>query len=85
GGCSGVQSQFSPATDLYIIHLKQVIPDEILLQPPFEGASLYPKITRPWYRKKRFVIPLTLLVTVCIVATIVGAILGTRAANRKPR
>ncbi|CAF5167909.1 unnamed protein product, partial [Rotaria sp. Silwood1] len=40
-----VQSQFSPATDLYIIHLKQVIPDEILLQPPFEGASLYPKIT----------------------------------------
>jgi hypothetical protein len=32
-----VQSQFSPAPDLHIIHLKQVIPDEILLEPPFEG------------------------------------------------
>ena len=32
-----VQSQFSPARDLHIIHLKQVIPDEVLLEPPFEG------------------------------------------------
>jgi hypothetical protein len=32
-----VQSQLSPATDLHIIHLKQVIPDQILLEPPFEG------------------------------------------------
>ncbi len=32
-----VQSQFCPAPDLHIIHLKQVIPDEILLEPPFEG------------------------------------------------
>jgi hypothetical protein len=32
-----VQSQFSPAPDLHIIHLKQVKPDEILLEPPFEG------------------------------------------------
>jgi hypothetical protein len=32
-----VQSQFSPAPDLHIIHLKQIIPDEVLLQPPFEG------------------------------------------------
>jgi len=32
-----VQSQFSPAPDLYIIHLKQVIPEEVLLEPPFEG------------------------------------------------
>jgi len=32
-----VQSQLSPATDLHIIHLKQVIPDLILLEPPFEG------------------------------------------------
>jgi hypothetical protein len=32
-----VQSQFSPAPDLYIIHLKQVVPEEVLLEPPFEG------------------------------------------------
>jgi hypothetical protein len=32
-----VQSQFSPAPDLNIIHLKQMIPEEILLEPPFEG------------------------------------------------
>lgn len=32
-----VRSQLSPAPDLYIIHLKQMIPDEILLEPPFEG------------------------------------------------
>jgi hypothetical protein len=32
-----VQSQFSPAADLHIIHLKQVKPEEILLEPPFEG------------------------------------------------
>jgi hypothetical protein len=34
-----VQSQFSPAPDLHIIHLKQVIPDEVLLEPPFEGIA----------------------------------------------
>ena len=32
-----VQSQFSPAIDLHIIHLKQEVPKEILVQPPFEG------------------------------------------------
>jgi hypothetical protein len=32
-----VKSQFSPAPDLHIIHLKQVIPEEVLLEPPFEG------------------------------------------------
>jgi hypothetical protein len=32
-----VQSQLSPAPDLYIIHLKQIKPEEILLEPPFEG------------------------------------------------
>ena len=36
-----VQSQFSPAPDLHIIHLKQVVPDEVLLQPPFEGRSTF--------------------------------------------
>ena len=34
-----VQSQFSPAPDLHIIHLKQVVPEEVLLQPPFEGMG----------------------------------------------
>ena len=37
-----VQSQLSPAPGLYIIHLKQVIPDEILLEPPFEGILNVP-------------------------------------------
>jgi hypothetical protein len=32
-----VQSQLNPAPQLYIIHLKQVIPDEMTLEPPFEG------------------------------------------------
>ncbi|CAF2187976.1 unnamed protein product [Rotaria magnacalcarata] len=35
-----VQSRLSPAPDLHIIHLKQVIPDEVLLEPPFEGILL---------------------------------------------
>jgi hypothetical protein len=34
-----VQSQFSPAPDLHIIHLKQVIPKQVLLELPFEGIS----------------------------------------------
>jgi hypothetical protein len=32
-----VQSQFMPASDLHIIHLKQIKPNEMLLEPPFEG------------------------------------------------
>jgi hypothetical protein len=32
-----VQSQARPAPDLYIIHLKQKIPEETLLEPPFKG------------------------------------------------
>jgi hypothetical protein len=35
-----VQSQFSPAPDLHIIHLKQIRPEEVLLEPPFEGIIL---------------------------------------------
>lgn len=35
-----VQSQLSPAPDLYIIHLKQVIPEETLLELPFEGTII---------------------------------------------
>ncbi|CAF0888818.1 unnamed protein product [Adineta steineri] len=33
------QSQLSPADNLYIIHLKQVVPKTTLLEPPFEGIS----------------------------------------------
>jgi hypothetical protein len=32
-----VQSQFNPAPDLHIIHLEQMVPDNILLEPPFDG------------------------------------------------
>lgn len=32
-----VQSQFSPAAGLHIVHLKQVIPVKMLLEPPFQG------------------------------------------------
>jgi hypothetical protein len=32
-----VQSQLSPASDLHIIHLKQIKPEQTLLEPPFEG------------------------------------------------
>jgi hypothetical protein len=33
-----VQSQFSPAPDLHIIHLKQIRPEQVLLEPPFKGS-----------------------------------------------
>lgn len=32
-----VHTKFSPTSDLHIIHLKQLRPTEILLEPPFEG------------------------------------------------
>ncbi|CAF3670191.1 unnamed protein product [Rotaria sp. Silwood1] len=32
-----VRSQFNPAPGLHIIHLKQMKPDSMLLEPPFEG------------------------------------------------
>ncbi|CAF3797413.1 unnamed protein product [Rotaria sp. Silwood1] len=38
-----VQSQLSPASDLHIIHLKQIKPKEMLLEPPFEGISKFSK------------------------------------------
>ncbi|CAF3479879.1 unnamed protein product [Rotaria sp. Silwood1] len=38
-----VVSHLVPSPNLYIIHLKQVIPEETLLEPPFKGALLYPK------------------------------------------
>ena len=36
-----VQSQLCPAPGLHIIHLKQIIPEETLLAPPFEGISKF--------------------------------------------
>ena len=36
-----VRSQLSPAPDLHVIHLKQVIPGDVLLEPPFEGISKF--------------------------------------------
>ncbi|CAF2529565.1 unnamed protein product [Rotaria sp. Silwood2] len=32
-----VRSKLNPASDLHIIHLKQIVPDQLLLEPPFEG------------------------------------------------
>jgi hypothetical protein len=37
GTCMEVLSQFSPAPDLHIIHLKQMIPKEMLIETPFKG------------------------------------------------
>ncbi|CAF0897257.1 unnamed protein product [Adineta steineri] len=78
-----VQSQLSPASDLHIIHLKQIRPEEVLLELPFEGALLYPKIKRQWYRKKRFAIPICLFSVLLIAGVITGAILGTKS-NKNP-
>ncbi|CAF1515382.1 unnamed protein product, partial [Adineta ricciae] len=76
-----VQSQFSPAPDLHIIHLKQIVPEEILLEPPFPGACLYPKTRYSWYRKKRFVVPICSLTILLITAIILGSVLGTRSSK----
>ena len=35
-----VQSQFSPAPNLHVIHLKQIVPEEVLLALPFEGILI---------------------------------------------
>ncbi|CAF5223260.1 unnamed protein product [Rotaria magnacalcarata] len=77
-----VVSQLTPAPDLYIIHLKQVIPEETLLELPFEGAQLYPKKKRSWYQKKRFIIPLCLCMLLCIGAIIIGTIIGVQKPNQ---
>ncbi|CAF4769237.1 unnamed protein product, partial [Rotaria sp. Silwood1] len=46
------------------------------------GACLYPKNTalsrRRWYKKKRFIIPFSLLAAMMIVAIILGSVLGSR-------
>jgi len=38
-----VQSLLTPAPNLHLIHLKQIIPKKITLEPPFQGACLYPQ------------------------------------------
>ncbi|CAF1452191.1 unnamed protein product [Adineta ricciae] len=60
-----VQSQLSPAAQLHIIHLKQVKPEEKLLELPFPGAHVYPKTH--------------LLTTLIIVGVVVGVIFGTKS------
>ncbi|CAF3588009.1 unnamed protein product [Rotaria sp. Silwood1] len=81
-----VQSQFSPATDLHIIHLKQIKPVETLLELPFEGALLYPleNKKKPWYKNRRTILELALLVIICIAGMIVGAVLGSRRPPPPP-
>lgn len=34
-----VLSQFNPAPDLHIVHLKQNLPEQLLLEPPFESKN----------------------------------------------
>ena len=34
-----VRSQLDPSADLHIIHLRQIMPKEVLLEPPFPGRS----------------------------------------------
>ena len=114
-----VQSQFSPAPDLHVIHLRQKIPQETLCEPPFDGclssftccfnltyfsvlgAFLYPAhvidirdshptpfsvahssrpTTLPWYRKKWIIISICLVILACLLAIILGAVLGSRAS-----
>ncbi|CAF1193736.1 unnamed protein product [Rotaria sp. Silwood1] len=73
-----VQSQLNPAPDLYIIHLKQKIPQKILLAPPFNGADLYPKmeLARPWYKTKICKFSTGIFMLICIAVVILGAVLG---------
>jgi hypothetical protein len=37
GTCMEVQSQLDQSSGLRIIHLKQKMPEEMLIEPPFEG------------------------------------------------
>ncbi|CAF3602700.1 unnamed protein product [Rotaria sp. Silwood1] len=81
-----VQSQFSPATDLHIIHLKQIKPVATLLELQFEGALLYPLENKKklWYKNIRTILELALLVIIYIAGMIVGAVLGSRRPPPPP-
>ncbi|CAF3500908.1 unnamed protein product [Rotaria socialis] len=37
-----VKSILNPAADLYIVHLQQMIPPHVLLEPPFKDAEIFP-------------------------------------------
>ena len=41
--------------------------------------------SRPWYRKKRFMIPISLLMATFIAAAIVGSVVATRPKTGTPR
>ncbi|CAM4769801.1 unnamed protein product [Rotaria magnacalcarata] len=77
-----VQPQVSTVSNLHIIHLKQIIPEDKQLELPFKDAYLYPKVkfTRShWYQKKKFISLISLLTAILIVAVTVGAVLGSRS------
>ncbi|CAF1162305.1 unnamed protein product [Rotaria sordida] len=63
-----------------------MVPDNILLEPPFEGACLYSKkaklATRRSYKKKRFIIPVSLLAAIAVVAVVLGSVFGSRSTNK---
>ncbi len=40
---------------------------------------IFVTFTRPWYLRKRFIIPICVLSTMFILATILGSVLGTRS------
>lgn len=110
GTCMEVQSQFNPASDLHVVHLKQMMPKEVLLELPFEGrvfffneifslrgcrsldAFLYPNMSPEsviespqhcWYLSKRFLFSIISLTIVCIVAIILGSVLGSRSSAQR--
>ncbi|CAF1488753.1 unnamed protein product [Adineta ricciae] len=52
-----VDSRSQPSLDLHIIHLKQIIPNEMNLEPPFKDANIFPKSKKSsWYTKLKVVL-----------------------------
>ncbi|CAF1540222.1 unnamed protein product [Adineta ricciae] len=52
-----VDSRSQPSLDLHIIHLKQIMPNEMNLEPPFKGANIFPKSKKSsWYTKLKVVL-----------------------------
>ncbi|CAF4060020.1 unnamed protein product [Adineta steineri] len=81
-----VQSLFRPAPDLNIVHLRQIKPTVTLLELPFEGALLYPPLPKktPWYKKKKTLAEIALIIIACIAGIIVGIIFATRKTPKPP-
>ena len=100
-----VNSSFSPAEDLHVIHLKQIKPTKTLLETPFEGsyyicmmnffvygclflgAQLYPPdhLFLPWYKRRRTIIALAVMLLVCCLAIIFGTVFGLKNSDEKIR